>query len=185
MHGVRISNNDLINKPVLKQKAVKSLPRYVVFIIEQLLDLILSYDKHVALCENQLNKLLPESHPQIKILISVPGIGIVLARTIFSEILDITYFKEPKYLISYSGIAPMMNESEGRKGPIKLNSYCNYFLKYAFVEAAHNASDHIKYRRKYELDVKKHGKTIAKLNLARRLVKTIYWMLIRQQLYKM
>lgn len=185
LHGVRAAIKTLLENNADQQEIMKTLPDYLQFMVEQLLDQVRFFDSQIPICEDRLNHLLPASHPQIKLLVSAPGIGIVLARIIYTETLDITYFKEPKYLISYVGLAPIEKDSAGRKGPIKLNRHCNYWLKYAFVEAAHNASDHPKYRRKYELDVKKHGKIIAKLNLARRLAKAVYWMLTRQQLYKL
>jgi len=184
MHGFKAAIKTLLVDQAEKQEMMNLLPAYLQFMIKQLLDQIRFLDNHIPNCENKLNELLPPTHPQMKILMSAPGIAIVLARIISSEILDIHYFKEPKYLISYSGLAPIDKDSAGRKGPIQLNRHCNYWLKYAFVEAAHNAWDYPKYRRKYELDVKKHGKTIAKLNLARKLAKAVYWMLSRQQLYK-
>lgn len=184
MHGAKASIKTLLEDQTQKQQIMDLLPSYLQFIVEQLLDQIRFLDHQIPDCENKLHELLPQSHPQIKLLVSAPGVGIVISRIIYSEILDIHYFKEPKYLISYSGLAPIDNDSAGRKGPIKLNRHCNYWLKYAFVEAAHNAWDYPKYRRKYELDVKKHGKVIAKLNLARKLAKAVYWMLTRQQLYK-
>jgi len=147
-------------------------------IVERLLIRIRLLDQQIDSIDADLERVLPESHPQIALLITIPGIGLVLARIIYTEIIDINYFKQhPRYLTSYSGLAPMTDESAGRKGSEKLNRYCNYFLKYAFIEAAHNASGHPDYRRKYELDRKKHGKIIAKLNLARRIVKSVYWML--------
>ncbi len=117
------------------------------------------------------------------LLMTAPGIGPVIARIVATEILNITYFEGPEYLISYSGLAPMDCDSDGKKGPIKLNRHCNYYLKYAFLQAAHNAWDHPHFRRKYERDLKKSGKTIAKFNLARRRIKSVYWMLLRQQPY--
>lgn len=185
MHGTSARICDLTDDLSIRNQVYKSIPDYISFIIDQLLSQVQLFDKQIFHCEKQINSLLPESHPQMKLLMSAPGIGIVLARIIFTEILNIAYFKEPKYLVSYSGLAPIDNESAGRKGRIRLNRYCNYYLKYAFVEAAHNGSDFKKYRRKYELDVKKHGKILAKINLARRIVKAVYWMLTRQQLYKM
>lgn len=185
MHGASARINDLVDDLAIKNDVFKSLPSYVSFIVGQLLGQVQLFERQIFHCEKEIDILLPESHPQIKILMSAPGIGIVLARIIYTEILDIPYFKHPRYLVSYSGLAPIENESAGRKGSIRLNRHCNYYLKYAFVEAAHNSSDFVKYKRKYELDVKKHGKIIAKLNLARRLVKAVYWMLTRQQLYKM
>jgi transposase len=184
LHGYSATIANLLNPSTPRDQFLASLPDYVSFIIEQLMARIKLFDQQIASCETQLDRLLPASHPQLKIVLSAPGLGIVLSRMVYTETLDIAYFKEPKYLISYAGLAPFDNDSAGRKGSIQLNKHCNYYLKYAFVEAAHNAHDHPSYRRKYDLDVKRHGKIIAKLNLARRLAKTIYWMLTRQQLYR-
>jgi len=184
LHGYSARIADLLTPSANRNQFMESLPAYVSFIVEQLVARIKLFDQQIASCETQLDRVLPESHPQMKIVMSAPGFGIVLSRIVHTEILDIAYFKQPKYLISYVGLAPIENESAGRKGSIKLNKHCNYYLKYAFVEAAHNARDNPRYRRKYDLDVKRHGKIIAKLNLARRLAKTVYWMLTRQQLYR-
>ncbi len=184
LHGYSAKIADLQTASANKDQFLALLPAYVSFIVEQLLARIKLFDQQIGSCETQLDRLLPESHPQMKIMMSAPGFGIVLGRMVHTEILDIAYFKEPKYLISYSGLAPVDNESAGRKGAIKLNKHCNYYLKYAFVQAAHNACDNPIYRRKYDLDINRHGKIIAKLNLARRLAKAVYWMLTRQQLYR-
>jgi transposase len=184
MHGKTAKISYLAIDSGMDKKFKETLPGYVTFIVEQLLEQIYILEKQIDLSENMLNSLLPKSHPQIKLLLTVPGIGIVIARIIYTEIFDIAYFKEPKYLISYSGIAPVDNDSDGKKGFISLNRHCNYYLKYAFVEAAHNARKDIKYRRQYQQNIKKHGKVIAKLNLARRIAKSVYWMLIHQQTYK-
>ena len=183
LHGYSANIAELQNASATRDQFLASLPDYVSFIIEQLLARIKLFDQQIGSCERQLDRLLPASHPQLKIMMSVPGFGIVLSRLVYTETLDLAYFKEPKYLVSYAGLAPFDNDSAGRKGSIKLNRQCNYYLKYAFVEAAHNAHDHPSLRSKYDRDVKRHGKIIAKLNLARRLAKTIYWMLTRQQCY--
>jgi transposase len=141
-------------------------------------------EMQIGTLENELKRLLPESTPLMKLIISVPGFGPTLSRIAITEILDIKYFVRSENLISYSGLAPIVNESANRKGPEKLNRYSNHFLKYAFVQAAHNAADNPLYQKKYGLDIKKHNKIIAKLNLARRLAKTVYWILTRQQPFK-
>jgi len=186
MHGpYSISISKLRDNTDARGKLFQSLPGYVHFIVRNLVAQIDFYEKQIQTCEAELDKVLPLTHPQIKLLLTAPGFGPVFSRTVYTEIFDINYFKrDPKYLISYAGLAPFQNESAGKKGPIRLNQHCNYYLKYAFVEAAHNARRHSHYRRKYDYDVKKHGKIRAKLNLARRLAKSVYWMLVRQQPYK-
>jgi transposase len=185
MHGASVKINDLLNASDTFMRIKERLPEYVRFIIDLLIKRVIHLTQQIELCESKLDTLLPKSDPKMKIVTSHPGIGVIFGRIILTEVLDITYFKEPKYLISYAGLAPVESESAGRKkGKIGLNRHCNYYLKYAFVSAANNSRNHPKYRKKYELDVKKHGKMIAKLNLARRIIKTIYWMLIRQQYYR-
>jgi transposase len=184
LHGYAATIPDLVTPSKTIDQFLGLLPGYVSFIVAQFVTLIKLFDHQIRDCEARLAQLLPESHPPMQIVMSAPGFGPVLSRMVLSEMLDITYFKAPQYLISYAGLAPIANESAGRKGSVKLNKQCNHYLKYAFVEAAHNARDNLNYRRKYELDVKKHGTIIAKLNLARRLAKAVYWMLTRQQRYR-
>ena len=184
-YGASARIKDVMRQTDTYLKIMERLPEYVVFTINQLLKRVLLADEQIELSESRLHNLLPESNPNMKINTSHPGIGPVFSRTILSEIFDIRYFKEPKYLISYAGLAPLDNESAGhKKRKIRLNRHCNYYLKYAFVAAANCGHQHPKYRRKYEIDVKKQGKMIAKLNLARRIAKNIYWMLTRQQPFK-
>jgi len=184
MHGYSIALKELIDNPESKKHLDEKLPDYIQHIITDFVTQIGLFDKQISATDKLLDKLLPGSHPQIKLLMTAPGIGPVCSRIICTEIFDIAYFKEPKYLISYSGLAPVEQESAGKKGKVKLNRHCNYYLKYAFLTAGHAARTHPRYRRKYEQDVKKHGKIRAKINLARRMAKAVYWMLNRQQPFK-
>lgn len=182
MHGHRITTKHLLSlDDNSRADEFSTLPNYVAFIITHLVSQIECFEKQIQSTAKQLNKLLPESHPQIALLMTAPGIGIVVARIIYTEIFSIRNFEGPPYLVSYSGLAPVEQDSDGRKKRIKLNRHCNYHLKYAFLIAAHAARHHPKYRRKYQHDVKMHGKIRAKLNLARKLAKSVYWMLTRQQ----
>lgn len=184
MHGVVTSIPRLRSSAEQCDHLLRDLPGYVNLLVTNLLKQIELLEQQAAQCGQELDKLLPASNPTIKLLMTAPGIGIVLARTIATEILEPRALQAPKYLLSYAGLAPLQNESAGKKGPMKLNQFCNYYLKYAFVAAAHGARTHPRYRRKYEHDNKQHGKIRAKLNLARRLTKAVYWMLTRQQPYK-
>ena len=185
MHGIYISSCQLLKSRTSQDTEIESAPYYVQFIIEQMLAQISLIEKQIPIIEKKLDLILPSTNALIKLLLAVPGIGIVLARIIVSELFDIKYFKAPKYVMSYSGLSIVDLSSAGKKkGTIKLNPYCNRYLKYAFVQAAHCARKHKRYRRKYDQDVKLRGKTRAKINLARRLVKAVYWMLAHQQPFR-
>jgi len=179
-HGIKIPLK------TLEAKDFEKMPSYVAYIINQTQKLITVFDDAIEPTENLLDELLPVSHPQIQRLITAPGIGIVCARIITVELLDIKYFNTPNNLFSYSGIAPVVQDSNEKvKGTVQLNKYCNRYLKFAFILAAHNARNHPKYKRKYEQDVNRCGKMVAVLILARRIAKSVYWMLARQQPFHM
>jgi transposase len=184
MHGVKIKTPELIHNSVSQTNVLKSLSSVGELIVSNELKHLTQFRERLQIAEAKLKEILPATAPTMSLLLSQPGIGIVLARTIQTEICNIKNFVLPKYLNSYAGLAPVENDSNGKKGVIKLNCHCNYYLKYAFVQAAHCARKHPKYKVKYDRDVKKHGKMIAKLNLARRIVKSVYWMLIRQQPFR-
>ena len=181
-YGKRASTKSLLADETLS--ALEDLPEVISFLISQLLDQYRFIRRQICLTEDQLDQRFPEGDDQIQLLLTIPGVGIVLARMILSEIISITNFQGPKYLKSCSGLAPVEHDSDGKKGPIKLNRHCNYFLKYAFIVAAHGARRHPKYQYKYNQDVKKHGKTRAKINLARKIATSVFWMLTRQQAFK-
>ncbi len=185
MHGHTIALKELIGNETSRQRLFEQLPSYIRLIITDLVTQVKLFEKQTAITQKLLEKLLPESDPQMQLITTAPGFGPICSRILLSEIFDIAYFKAPKSLINYSGLAPIQQVSDGKKkGRIKLNRHCNYNLKYAFMTAAHAARTHPRYRQKYEQDVKKHGKIQAKFNLARRLAKAIYWMLNRQKPFK-
>lgn len=184
LRGIGIKTGELTGNPESQKDVFSLLRKYDSIVLNHYICLIKHIENFIVECDESLDHLLPLSHPQLKIITSAPGFGPVLGRTVYTEILDIAYFNTDRSIVNYSGLAPIVNESNRKKGRICLNHFTNHYLKYAFVEAAHHASTHIKYRKKYELDVKKHGKIRAKLNLARRLAKTVYWMLVRQQLFR-
>lgn len=183
LHNLQLSIKGLIECWEKQQKHLEILSEPVVFLVQQHTHQIKELREHIKQSNQYLDRLITENEPNLELLNSLPGVGPVLSRQIDSEIITIKRFESDRHLISYSGLAPIEQESAGRKGVIKLNPHCNYYLKSAFLMASHCARHHSKYRSKYQRDVKKRGKKIAKINLARKLAKAVYWMLTRQQLF--
>lgn len=185
MHGHSITMRELTGNEASRKHLLQQLPGYVRLIITDLIAQVELFEKQTESTQELLEKLLPESDPRMQLIMTAPGFGPINSRILLSEIFDIAYFKAPKSLINYAGLAPIKQTTDGKKKAItKLNRHSNHYLKYAFMIAAHAARKHPRYKRKYEQDVKKHGKVQAKINLARRLAKAVYWMLSRQEPYK-
>jgi transposase len=81
--------------------------------VDILLGLINELEYYQDLCTQTLNRIisLAKTLPYFKILLSIPGFGENLASRMIAEIGDITRFDNPKQLIAYAGIDPIIYQS--------------------------------------------------------------------------
>jgi transposase len=148
------------------------------------LRLIDELDRQIASCERDLRRLGAE-HRYVPLLLTVPGIGFVLAYTIAAEIGEIERFPSPAKLVGYSGLCPRVYQSgaSDRRGP--LSKQGPRYLRWALVEAATTACRHPVYRERYERTKRRLGKQrgpkVAQVDLARRLSEAIWHMLSRNR----
>jgi transposase len=124
-------------------------------------------------------------HPYVPLLLSVPGIGWVLAFTIAAEIGEIGRFPSPEKLAGYTGLCPRVNQSgdKDRRGP--LTKHGSTYLRWALLEATMHALRHPAYRERYQRTKRRLGKQrgakVAQVDVARRLAHAIWHMLTRNQ----
>ncbi|HEX6228462.1 MAG TPA: IS110 family transposase [Solirubrobacterales bacterium] len=152
--------------------------------LEASLRLIDELDREIARCETELRRLGAD-HRYVPLLMTVPGIGWVLAYTIAAEIGDIRRFASPRKLAGYSGLCPRVYQSgeSDRRGPLAKQG--PRYLRWALVEAATHASRHPVYCHRYQRTKarlgKQRGAKVAQVDLARRLAEAIWHMLTRNQ----
>jgi transposase len=118
-------------------------------------------------------------HPEVMLLFSMPGMSLVNAATIFSEIGDIDSFMDADHLASYAGVAPVKRESgtsvKGSKKPKGGNRRLKAALvKYAWAACLNDPVSKAYYDKKRS-ENKKHFKAL--LALSRRRIEVIYAML--------
>ena len=152
--------------------------------VEVSVRLIDELDREIDGCERELRRLGAE-HRYLPLLLTVPGIGWVLAYTIAAEIGDIARFPSPRKLAGYTGLCPRVYQSgeSDRRGP--LSKQGPKYLRWALVEAAVHASTHPVYRERYQRTKtrlgKQRGARVAQVDLARKLAEAIWHMLTRKQ----
>jgi len=125
----------------------------------------------------------------ILLLMSMPGIGFILAVVILHEVGDISRFSDSERFASYSGTVPRVQASGGKVRYGKCRPDVNRYLKWAFVEAANAVvlnRDHYAHRYVVELYERVrfrrgHAKAIGAV--ARHLAESTYWVLSKQQEY--
>jgi transposase len=148
------------------------------------LSLIEVLDGQIDDLESQIHRLVREDQGTT-LLMSVPGIGFVLAYTIMSEIGDVRRFASPKKLCGYTGLCPRVYQSGGadHRGPLSKNG--PRYLRWALIEAATHASRHPLYHDHYQHTAKRlgrqRGKKVARVELARALSEAIWHMLQKNE----
>lgn len=141
-------------------------------------------DERIGACAEEL-RALGADHLSIPLLMTVPGVGWILAYTIASEIGDIHRFASPKKLTGYTGLCPSVNQSGGkdRRGPLAKNG--PKYLRWALVEAAIHAARHDHYKERYERTKKRLGRQrgakVARVELARQLAEAIWYVLMKNE----
>ena len=148
------------------------------------IELIDDLERQIA----EINRRLKEGHadhPYVPLLLTVPGIGWVLAFTIAAEIGEIERFSSPEKLTGYTGLCPRVNQSgeKDRRGP--LTKHGPTYLRWALLEATMHALKHPAYSERYQRNKKRMGKQrgakVAQVDIARRLAHAIWHMLSRKE----
>jgi transposase len=124
-------------------------------------------------------------HPYVPLLLTVPGVGWVLAFTIAAEIGEISRFPSAEKLTGYTGLCPRVVQSgeSDRRGP--LSKHGPRYLRWALLEATMHALRHPAYAERYQRNKRRLGKQrgakVAQIDIARRLAHAIWHMLSRNQ----
>ena len=122
------------------------------------------------------------------ILQSIPGIGPVWASGILSEIGDITAFHSSDALAKYAGLYwPKGDSGDFVSEDNQMSKAGNPYLRYYLGEAANSVRKHIPgyadfYARKYA-EVTKHQHKRALALTSRKLVRLVFGLLVKNQLY--
>ena len=122
----------------------------------------------------------PDYENAIQFLMTIPGVKRDSAITIISETgIDMSQFCSSKRLCCWAGLVPGSNESGGKKKSVRI-ARAGVYLKPALVQCAHAAVKSEKspyYKKKYESLMKRRGKKIAIVAVARMILTAIYQML--------
>jgi transposase len=128
--------------------------------------------------------------PEIERLMSLPGVGLVLATAIAFEAGDAARFASAGRLAAYAGTTPRVHASGGkvRMGPLRND--VNHTLKWAFSEAANSVA--VNHRRRPDRHVsrlyaairRKKGHAVAVGAVARHLAEAAYCVMSRNETYR-
>ena len=122
--------------------------------------------------------------PQAKRLMSIPGVGFILAYLFTSEIGDITRFASAKKLASYCGLVPSVKQSSNQIRYGHLTKTGNSLLRWGFIEAAQVAIRYNPELKVWADKIKsKKGSGVAICAVARKLVNIVYQLWTQKREY--
>lgn len=119
-----------------------------------------------------------EATPIVKTLCTLPGVGHYTALLILAEIGAIARFPDPKHLVSYAGLAPIVHGTGGRVYTGHISKQGSTWMRWILVEAAlHAVRRPGQYQERYQRIAHRKGAKLARVVVARELLTRIYWML--------
>jgi transposase len=178
-------SSDLFGTKSLAAMRKLQLPEPYQFHLHQNLAALEELKTMVVEIEKQL-VALSQTNPNIRLLLSIPGLGKVLSSVIAAEVDDIARFPHKKQFIGYCGLAPTTRGSAGNFYQGHMIQACNKWLKWAFIEAAWVAIGCDDYFRDYYQRLQKRGKkpNTAVSNIARRMAQIAWEILYQKRPYE-
>ena len=119
------------------ERNVATLPPETAWVTRVLVEQLDLLDRHIRAQETRL-KALVEVTPSMERLMTLPGVGVILAATIALEVGRIDRFATAERLASYAGTTPRVRSSGDKTRYGRLRSDVNRYLKWAFAEAANS-----------------------------------------------
>ena len=112
------------------QEALQTLLGELTFLRNQILQLT-----------QQIRALAKQSHydANVQVLCSVPGISVLTAMVLLTELVDIARFRSPDQLASFVGLVPGEHSTGEERDDTGLTHRRNPYLRYLMIEAAWTA----------------------------------------------
>ncbi len=118
-----------------------------------------------------------EQRPEVRRLMTHPGVGPVVATAFVLTIGEPGRFKKSKEVAAYLGLVPLEDSSGGRQRLGHITKQGNSMLRGLLVEAAHVAARREpEWQRKYKRLAMKKNRSIAAVAVARCLAVRLWWM---------
>jgi transposase len=153
---------------------LSALDRYQ---MDQYLELIRHYDVQIRKTENRIEDYVAYT-PQVKLLMSIPGISYYSGLTITGEIGDIRRFNSARKLTCFAGLNPSVSQSGDKCYTGRIAKQGDKHLRWMLNQCANVAIMHDSTLAKiYHRIKKRRGHNIAITAVARKMLCFIYTML--------
>jgi len=174
-------------KEEIRAAIVANLSPIQIYLISQLLDSVEFLTSQIALIDQQIQVLVLKRNEDLKIAMSIPGMGLVSASTILAEIGDFNDFKTGDQLASYCGLVPSVYQSAGKLITGHITKRGSPHVRRMLIEVAHAISrtrGDSRLKRFYLRIKARSGAKVAIVALARKIVCILHHLIINREMFK-
>jgi len=167
--------------------AIKTgLDQIQVFLIRSHLDTIDCLTQKLDEIDLEIKQRISGRKEDLKIAMSVPGIGFTAATTILAEIGNYRDFSSPDKLAAWCGIVPSVYQSADKLINGSITKQGSKHIRWILVQVAQAATKKKGSKlRKFFLRVKaRKGHNVAVVALARKILCILYHLLMNQEMYQ-
>ena len=164
---------------VFTKNGIKWLQGLAIPAIDSFLIIYETVTKELKSLEFKIN-IVGMEYDEVRLLITIPGIGVYSALLILSEIGDINRFMSENKLFSYAGLIPRTHQSGDTSYHGRITKEGSKHLRWILVEDVRVHIQHAPYSnitQYYKRLKKKKSSNIATIATARKLLQVIYHML--------
>ncbi len=182
------TNNRWIKKreEEIKQVVRGTLGTTQAFVIKECLEVIKTIDSRIKNIDAEISSRMKAKDEDLKIAMSIPGIGFVSGSMILAEVGNFKDFKTPDKLASWTGIVSSVYQSANKLSLGRITKRGSKHLRWILVEVA-NAVIKVKRRNKLKsffLSVKvRQGFNKAIVALARKILCILHHLLTNREFY--
>lgn len=178
------SGSDLFGKSGREfLKSQKDIPKHCQLFVLEYLELIEQLEAKIKNIDKQIDAEI-KMDADMKLLLTIPGVGPYTAYLLKAEIGDINRFPNDHHLCSCMGLVPSTYQSGDTMYHGHITKRGNSTVRWALVQAAQVAVRKNGYLKDVYQDLsKRRGKQKAKVAVARRILSSTYFVLTRKQPY--
>lgn len=173
-------------KQMLREAIRDRLDPLTIQSIERNLRMIEQLDEQLRIIEAEIARKGNDWKKELRILTSIPGVGMLSAHLILSEIGDITDFRTGEQLASYFGLVPSVYQSAGKNHTGHITKHGSPHMRLILVQVIHALArmKSNKLSQSYHRKKEQKGSGIAAVATARKLLCLIHHLLTNNEPYQ-
>jgi transposase len=175
------------NKEEIRGIIQANLSPSQIFLLRSHLNTIDAVTKQIKELDAKISDQISLRNEDMRIALSMPGMGFISASTILAEIGDFRDFSSANKLAAYCGLVPSVYQSAGKLINGHITKHGSPHIRRIIIEVAHAIilTKKLSKLKKFFLRVKaRRGAKIGIVALARKVLCILYHLLVRRELYQ-